>query len=265
MLTHVFPNKDAWLDFRAGMFTSSNIHKLMADGKRAMTDEEIAAAKKENPRSKATTIYDENVLSEGAITYIEDVVSAQFAKREPDFYSKSMERGNTVEPKAALAIAKRFGFLVDGDDALIDVDFIYTSQSEIIFFADEEKRQGSTPDIIIPDYLIQIKSPDSKTHIKYLRLSNEEQFIEACYDYYIQMQHEMFMANKPRAYFASYDDRFYHPALQLHVIEIKRNEEVINKIQRKVKLAHAYKESVYVAEFTSRIEAYEANIDNNLI
>jgi len=93
MLTHVFPNKDAWLDFRAGMFTSSNIHKLMADGKRAMTDEEIAAAKKENPRSKATTIYDENVLSEGAITYIEDVVSAQFAKREPDFYSKSMACG----------------------------------------------------------------------------------------------------------------------------------------------------------------------------
>lgn len=55
---------------RVGNFTSSNAVKLIGDGKRKMTEDELAKRPKTGEGSKATLIEDAAILSQPALTYI---------------------------------------------------------------------------------------------------------------------------------------------------------------------------------------------------
>lgn len=57
---------------RTGNFNSSTIVALLSNGTRDMTPEELAAWKKENPKSTKKTIESPDVLGESAITYIHE-------------------------------------------------------------------------------------------------------------------------------------------------------------------------------------------------
>lgn len=101
----VFENKEDWREFRTGMFTASEINRLMAE-----------------PKKKG------EVLSEGAKTYIRERVAIKLAPKEPEYYNSSMEHGNQTEAQAVLAIAKSLGKSVN------DSDFIYTSEGGFVYF-----------------------------------------------------------------------------------------------------------------------------------
>ena len=71
---------------RIGRFTSSEIYKLMSVGSRPMTPDELAAHKKENPKSYKKNIDDG--FGESALTYIEE-------KRAERSLGRSIDTGAT--------------------------------------------------------------------------------------------------------------------------------------------------------------------------
>ena len=57
---------------RVGNFTSSEFYRLISNGTRAMTEEELAARPKKGEGSRTTLIESPDILSKSALTYIEE-------------------------------------------------------------------------------------------------------------------------------------------------------------------------------------------------
>jgi hypothetical protein len=232
----IFPDKEAWKKHRKTLFTSSRINELMGMCSRKMTAEELEAHKKDNPKSKKTTIEDETILSEGAISYILELIQNELSDPEPDFYDANMEWGNVTEPQAAISLAEYLDMDINSDG------FVYTSENGVVFF-ERPKESGGTPDIILQDLKAngELKCPKGKTHLRYMLFYTAENFQENEPKYYDQMQRNMYLTNSDKCYFVSYDPRFKNKAHQRFVLEIPANRERQQQIQRKVDLAHAYR------------------------
>lgn len=209
----VFEDELSWLTFRAKYFTSSKINKLLTE-----------------PKKK------DDLLSVGAKTYVEERLSRTMAPIPDDFKSLSMERGNLTEPLAVKRVAQELNRNLEDDT------FIYTSEGGFVFFYDDDYNLGATPDIIVYDeeMTVQIKCPDSKTHLKYLTLKTEEQIQTEIPDYYAQMQLELLLTGMKKSLFVSFDERFFNPELVYHSVLIKRNEPFIERIKDKALKGIAY-------------------------
>lgn len=212
----VFETKEDWEVFRGGLFTASEIHRLMTE-----------------PKKKT------EVLSVGAKTYILERVAELVAPKEPNYYNSAMEHGNDTEPVAVLRIAKELGKDVDDDD------FIYTSTNGFVFFYDDEYDLGGTPDVIIKNqFVCEIKCPNSKTHLEYLMLKTQEDVRSIVPKYYGQMQLNMYLTKTEKCLFVSFDDRFFNPDHHYHSIEILRDEDYISTMLSKAKHAKEFKKSI---------------------
>ena len=144
----VFENKNDWAEVRKDLFTGSRISEIMPNGKRLMTDEELIAYKKENPKSKAKYIEDETALGDGAISYILEIIQRLEGAPKEEYYSSSMEWGNTEEPNAVIRYCEDYGF------DLYDDDVIYTSVGGTVFFTGDDLI-GCTPDLTMSLSLIK--------------------------------------------------------------------------------------------------------------
>jgi hypothetical protein len=212
----VFETKSDWATFRGGMFTASEVHRLMAE-----------------PKKKG------EVLSEGAKTYIRERVAQQLAPREPEYYNSSMEHGNETEPQAVMAIAESIGKSVNDDD------FIYTSEGGFVYFWDELLNLGGTPDVILRGKRIfEIKCPLSKTHLEYLMLESHDDVKECVPQYYAQMQANMYLTGLEFASFVSFDDRYYDKAHHLHKVTVFYDVEFMAKMKQKLQYANEYKAEI---------------------
>jgi hypothetical protein len=231
----VFENKNDWQDARKGLFTASRISEIMANGRVLMNEQELAAYKLQNPKSTAKYKEDETVLSEGAITYILEIVQGLEGAPKPQFYNSSMEWGEEQEPNAVMKYCETYGY------SLHDSDVIYTSQGGTVFFVGDNLL-GCTPDLILKDRLVQVKCPDSKTHLKYKLFLNEDSFKEIESGYYWQMQLEMMLSEKHICDFYSFDPRFTREKMQSHKVELKSNIQDQNAIYRKAKLCENKKQ-----------------------
>lgn len=216
---NVFETKEDWAKFRRGLFTASEVHRLLAE-----------------PKLKADK--DAGNLSEGAKTYVRERVAILLAPEEPQHYNSNMERGNEVEPQAVMAYAERIGKSVNDDD------FVYTSVGGFVFFTDEEYNAGGTPDIIIGKSICEIKCPLSKTHLEYMMIDTAEELKKAVPQYYSQMQMNMWLCDADSGVFISFDDRYYNSAHHLHTVEVPRDEEHIELIKSKLLKATEYKNQI---------------------
>lgn len=214
---NVFETKEDWANFRKGLFTASEVHRLLAE-----------------PKLKADK--EAGNLSEGAKTYVRERVAILLAPEEPQHYNANMERGNEAEPQAVMAYANSLGKSVNDDD------FIYTSIGGFVFFTDEEFDAGGTPDIIIGETICEIKCPLSKTHLEYMMITNIEDLKSAVPQYYAQMQMNMWLCDATNGVFISFDDRYYNETHHLHTVEVPRDDEYIEQIKRKLLKAKEYKE-----------------------
>jgi hypothetical protein len=89
------------------------------------------------PRSKAAT------LSKTAETYAKDLVlSEKFSYRKPDFYSKYTDKGNEVETESKNIAARVLGY-----------NLLLKNEKHF-----ENEYLTGTPDVILPDEIIDIKS-----------------------------------------------------------------------------------------------------------
>jgi hypothetical protein len=216
---NVFENKEDWAKFRRGLFTASEVHRLLSE-----------------PKLKADK--ESGNLSEGAKTYVRERVAILLAPEEPQYYNSNMERGNEVEPQAVMAYAERIGKSVNDDD------FVYTSVGGFVFFTDEDYNAGGTPDIIIGKTICEIKCPLSKTHLEYLMIRDAEELKKAVPQYYSQMQMNMWLTGAENGVFISYDDRYYKEKHHLHTVDVPRDEEHIELIKSKLLKAKAYKDEI---------------------
>lgn len=210
---YIFETQEDWKSFRKGLFTASRINELMA-----------------NPKG-------DKPISVGAYSYIYDLIASIISEPKPDYYSAAMEHGNNTEPMAVIKFAELMGYNVN------DNDFIYTSVGGFVFFVMDEIA-GGTPDVIIPDAIVEIKCPDSDTHLFYKMNLTSENIAKEVPKYYDQMQFNMLLCNRPKGYFMSYDPRFKKEDLTYHIIEVKRDEERINQIVEKIKKANQVKQQL---------------------
>jgi YqaJ-like recombinase protein len=230
-----FKTKADWLDARRGLFTASSNHKLCTNGKRDMTEEELKDRPKTGTGSKTTTIEDENILSEGALSYIRELVTdLNLTKPRNPLSAFDIQWGLEYEPYAVALFAEKFGFDLNSPD------FIYSGENDPVFFLSDDKKSGGTPDVILLHALAEVKCPNVDTHMKYLLMDNEQDLKDAHFDYWVQMQDNMRLADKPMCYFISYHPH-YIERLQLKVIIIRADEIFQNYLQRRITLGDTAK------------------------
>lgn len=199
----IFENKADWKEYRKGLFTSSQINRLTANGK------------------------SESGLSVGAVTYILETINDIKGEPKPDIFNYAMEWGLEQEPQAVMRFATDNNLNVNADD------FIYTSVGGFVFFKYFDAA-GGTPDLILKDSIVEIKCPNSETHLYNLLFVNADNFQKEYPVYYDQCQMNMFLTNKNKAVFMSFDPRIKDTKNQTHYINIEydslRVELILNKI-----------------------------------
>lgn len=201
--------REEWFKSRLGKFTSSDLGKLMTYENKI------------------------NELPKGALTYVEEkaleiLTEGQSVKR---FSNDSMDRGNEKELEAVAVFEQKYG-----------VKCYATGENQE--FVELCSYFGGTPDGLIDvDDMIEVKCPDCKTHaFRVKKIKNQQDFKEHEKDYYWQIQGNFLATGRKKCYFIDYDDRFTKKELQLHVVEIHRNEEDIQKIKTRLKMAEKQKQ-----------------------
>ena len=145
-------------------------------------------------------------------SYLYKLLSERLTGETKDIYlSREVERGKEKEKIA------RSAYEVHTRQFIQEVGFVIHDNGIV----------GCSPDGLLPDRGIEIKCPDSKTHLETVidgKIKSE---------YYTQMQVCMMCTGLQQWDFVSFDDRLPE-YLQLHIISIPRNEEYCNILEREI-------------------------------
>lgn len=204
--------EEEWMSKRRGRFTASEYHRLMGY--------------EDSPK------YDFE-LTKGGKSYAYDKYLETIADKGESYKNASMDRGNELEAEAAERFMEETG---------IEVEALGDNQE----FCELGEYLGCTPDgIIEPNGGLETKCPDSKTHDHYLtNITDQESFKKTCKDYYWQIQGSMYVTGRDHWYFVSYDPRFHYKGEQILILKVERNEEDINKLKGRLRLAIGYRLSL---------------------
>tara|TARA_R110000787_G_scaffold217953_1_gene326663 strand:+ start:385 stop:1011 length:627 start_codon:yes stop_codon:yes gene_type:complete len=136
-------------------------------------------------------------------TYLNQVIAERLMQKPMDtFQSYDMERGTQLEAQA------RANF-----EMYLDV-----TVQEVGFHMHDDYDIGCSPDGLFADTGVEIKCPKANTHVRYMRSKKLPS------EYLQQVQGTMYVMNLERYYFMS-----YHPDLKPIIIEVKRDNELIDK------------------------------------
>ena len=183
---------DAWFEARIGKFTASSVADLMA------TTKSGPSASRRNLIMK--------VLCERLT-----------GQRQEDYTNGAMQWGVETESLAREAYSALTGELVD------EVGFITHPNLECF---------GASPDGLIGPKLVEIKCPNTSTHVEYLT----ERRIPGKYQ--LQMLAQMSCTGAEVCDFVSFDPRLPE-RLQLCVIQFERDDNRIDEIESEVIKADA--------------------------
>lgn len=180
---------DAWFDARRGRVTASRVADVMARTKTGMSASRQA--------------------------YLDQlVVEILTGQRADSFSSTAMQWGVDTEPLARAAYEARIGELVD------ETGFHIHPRIE---------QSGASPDGLIGEGLIEIKCPNSATHIEYVVSKR----VPAKYQ--IQMQWQMACLGRPWCDFLSYDPRMPRE-LQMFLVRVDRDDVHIKALETEVEV-----------------------------
>lgn len=197
-----------WLKQRKGKFTASEIHRLM-------------------------TKPEDDFLSKGAETYCKEKAVEVITELDDEGYiSPAMQWGIDHELEAIEAFTEQTGFKV-----------VYTGENQK-FIASACGQWGGTPDGQTMEGGVEVKCPNSTTHFDYLAIETGLHLKRIKKEYYWQIQACMELTGSDTWFFVSYDPRFFKESHQLHAVEIKRNQEDIDLMLNKIKLAAECRDSL---------------------
>jgi putative phage-type endonuclease len=146
--------------------------------------------------------------------YLTDLVLERLTNKQQEFYQNdAMQWGTDTEPQARMAYEAFKGVLVD------KMGFI--DHPSIQYF-------GCSPDgLVDKDGLVEIKCPNSKTHLSTLLNGKIPT------KYIPQVQTQMAVMNRQWCDFVSFDPRLPED-LQLFVVRVNRDDEYIAKLEEEV-------------------------------
>jgi putative phage-type endonuclease len=149
----------------------------------------------------------------GRANYMADLVVERLTgQKASSFSNAAMEWGTEQEPNAKAAYAAKTGILVE-DVGFIDHPTVAMS--------------GASPDGFAEEGLVEIKCPNTATHLEYIFDGKPPQ------KYVTQMQWQMACAGKPWCDFVSYDPRLPE-RLQLLVVRVPRDDDYIKILEQEV-------------------------------
>ena len=140
------------------------------------------------------------------------VVERLTGQKASSFSNAAMEWGTQTEPQAKAAYAAKTGILVE-DVGFIDHPTIAMS--------------GASPDGFAEDGLIEVKCPNTATHLEYVLAELPP------LKYFTQMQWQMACTNRPWCDFVSFDPRLPE-RLQLLVVRVPRDDDYIKMLEQEV-------------------------------
>lgn len=151
---------------------------------------------------------------------------AEGRNEEEGFLSFDMQRGVELEPYAFNKFSE-----------LMAINFI---DVEKCGFIELGENMGSSPDGLVGDNgVLEIKCPKPETFFKLVRTGEIDK------KYYDQMQHQMWITGRSIAYFFNYI--IYNGVEKWHLIEVPRDEERINLMKERTKIAIALRDA-FVSE-----------------
>lgn len=196
-----------WLKRRLGKFTASQFSRLVA-------------------------YPNKDELPAGAITYVMEKVvevATDFEPEQGGFTSAAIQWGKDHELEAIGRFESEFNFKVD-----------FTGEEQT-FIDYPELRAGATPDGLIGnDSGIEVKCPNSATHLKYMAIRCENTLKHIAPDYYWQVMGSLMITGCDKWYFVSYDPRFKDVDLQLHIAIIQPITSDIEFLKERLSMAHDY-------------------------
>ena len=221
-----------WHEARIGIFTGSEINKLMTGGRRDMTPEELAEAKANKIKRKTV----DTMFGDTADSYIEEKASEiVFGKDlEEGYVSPDMQRGIDLEPLAFRKFKELKG-----------LDFIKVT--ECSFFTEGDNCGASPDGLVGDDGVLEIKCPKPNKVFKILRKGISE--IDPVY--LDQMQMEMMVTNTQKCYFFNYI--VFNGEAMWHEIVVERDDNRIEEIRNRIVEAIKIRDN-YVAEFKSKAQ-----------
>jgi len=149
----------------------------------------------------------------GRANYMADLVVERLTgQKASSFTNAAMEWGTEQEPNAKAAYAAKTGILVE-DVGFIDHPTVAMS--------------GASPDGFAEEGLVEIKCPNTATHLEYIFDGKPPQ------KYVTQMQWQMACAGKPWCDFVSFDPRLPE-RLQLLVVRVPRDDDYIKMLEQEV-------------------------------
>ena len=138
------------------------------------------------------------------------------------YTNAAMQWGIDQEPHARAAYSARTGELVE----------------EVGFVPHPTLEAGASPDGLVLDGILEIKCPNTATHIEYLL----EKTVPT--KYFTQIQWQLACTGKAWADFVSYDPRM--PShLSLLVVRVQRDNEYITNLEREV--------GIFIAELAAKV------------
>ena len=156
--------------------------------------------------SNASTIM---ANGKGLETYVYSLMADYYSNAEKEHYMNSdMQRGVELEPEAK-----------------IEFQFYTGLEVEEVCFVELNDYCGVSPDGLVgDDALIEVKCPNDQIYFKLLIDGKIKP------EYIAQIQMQLFVTNRKKCYFVSYNPNFTDKTLFIKVIE--RDEKMIAKIQK---------------------------------
>jgi len=196
------PQSSEWYLSRLSKFSSSEVHKLIGEGRKKDT-----------------------IFSDTGLSYIYEKVSETISGELPyPASSASLEWGIDNEAKAIAEFERAFQ---------------QTVQTGIVYHLDEIF--CGTPDGETPTHILEVKCPyNGGNHIQNTLIRDAESLKSIRKEYYWQVQMNMWLSGKDQAYFISFDPRL-PPPMNMHVAEIELNESDVLEAMEKIKMAGEFK------------------------
>lgn len=179
---------DEWFAARLGKVTASRIGDIMAKTKSG-----YGAARK---------------------NYMAQLLCERLTgMREETFVSAAMQRGTDLEAKA------RATYILTNGDLVEEIGFVEHPNIEM---------SGASPDgLVNDDGLIEIKCPNTATHLEFIRTKKPKS------EYILQMQWQMACTGRSWCDFVSYDDRLPEK-FAFRSIRLERDDDLIIEIEAEV-------------------------------
>ena len=209
-----------WYKARLGMFTASQIAKLMVSGKKK-----------------------EDYFGETAKTYIALVAMERKIKEKWDSLSDE-ERDEFIRNQYPANNAMKWGTY---HEAFARNAFEFEHEFEVIEFGscvrEERDYVSASPDgyIKLENAIVEIKCPQIETYGRYVMNVVDALTLKAeKADYYWQMMLQMWITDAEYGYFV-----WYHPYLGMKYAHIERNDEDINTMLERIDKAEELAKEIY--------------------